>query len=266
MEQSASSSQPARFRVRIHQARKLRTYLRGGGLTRAAGGSNFGAQLERVARYSVAARPCPRCARRRRVVGQASARVTALFAACGLTVEEARVMFTRLAPEPHHACKRCRGEGWVMRRAKRTDEGLTARPNATNQPRSAGGHQMDDIALELLGRIARWLAEVGQEDYRASQALQAYYGPDGGDLLVVWHLTSAGKTLLKRRGQSPKPRDAWLAEQRRLKRGGFTYHQRDRLIEGADAQAKRLLESAASLWNDVVPTSEEEHEREWCGA
>jgi len=245
------------YRPRLHQSRKLRSYLRGGGLSYAAGGSKFGAQLERAANQAIGTRCCPRCrgtgaAPPHRELTEAG---LAFFAEAGLDADEARELVEQLAPT--EVCTRCRGTRVVTCRRGKTASWVTVNVMGSTAKGGTSGHQMDDSALELLGRVARWLRDVGRRDMAAAAALQAYCHPEGtGDLLVVWHLTSAGKTLLHRRGASRQHPLVWLQEQRRMKVAGFTDHIRDRLIEAADQQARTLIERAARIWNDVVPDPE----------
>ena len=259
-------------RHNIHQAKKLRQYLAGGGLL-AAYGQSFGAQLERLAAAYSGTTPCRKCHGRRGTTEDGDQGGTGwiprdplqyrkrrvehrrLWRRRGVKVPAAHLMPTAiLSPDELVACPRCGGRGWISRR---THGDVDARPCAGAHSQGVG-HMLDDTRLHLLGSVGRWLALVAATDWKGSQALVAYFGPDGGNVRACWHLTTPGLTLLRQKAPNEEAQqcfDRLVQEQQWCQDW-----RRTALMQNAESDASRLLDRGCRAWNLVVPSEDAEAE------
>jgi hypothetical protein len=256
-------------RFYIHQAKKLRQYLEGGGCQAAHGSSPCAGMLERAAACGRGLSPCRRCGGDPKIDLQGSGYIPREpttyrlrrtmqrrhWRSRGVRASKADLSpVAIMASHELRKCDRCEGTGWITRR-RHGD--IDAKPSAESHP-YAGGHKLDDKKLQLLGRVGRWIGAVSRSDPHAAWALEAYFGPNGGNLRACWYLTGPGKTLFRQHGPDESPARCFdrIAQEQRL----MSDWRRTRLTERADHDAERLLVRACALWNDAVPSEDEETE------
>lgn len=154
-------------------------------------------------------------------------------------------------------CPDCGGRGWRIPKSKKhARAALTARPNggAGKGKRKANtGVEVDVTDLARLGRVSGRLSAVraAEGNIPAAAALEAYYSPDGGSLGALWHLTPAGKTMLRTNPHRLPPSQFFANE--RAAQSEKPSAKRKALFDTAEEQAAVLFEAACRLWNATHP-------------
>lgn len=271
----------------------LRWYLAGGANDAySPQASTFGALLERASLLNLGSRPCRNCGGKRRpekagtgfvprdgtryvvalknfrrseakrlnVSLTATPRQAAALKLVGIDAYPKKLWNEFYTELPHLLCRMCttcNGRGWVEHHRKDRKRQVTARPTGSSKH---GGTtftvETDEEALTRSGKVSRKLRQVREIDPVAAAAIARYYGPEGGGLGSLWHLTAAGKTLLRRNhlGLSvdhffSNERAAEQAKAKNLEKGDS---RRRKLFESATEQASELFEAACRLWNEVT--------------
>lgn len=173
-------------------------------------------------------------------------------------------------------CPTCDGRGWIVgggkppkkpkalfppppaspfRVSRPAQDGL---PNVwpTNAQEPPSGYEMTaqlHTDLQLLGRMSHRTRVVleGDRGALAVEALGAFFAPDGGTIAALWHLTAAGKKMLRTNPLNLHHRELFanLREQQALKPDA----NRGELFVTADKQALALFQWACEQWNAAGP-------------
>jgi hypothetical protein len=257
-------------RIEPHDQEDLRWYFRDG-LKRLERPSNMQQQLDRLSLYYHRARPCQRCG------GDAQSGTSGTGFVPGKptveidpktrlpkygcspgrapTSDEVEHLATLDIPPPigEGLCPKCKGRGWVEGRRGSGNDPQTARP--TGSSKKGGGSASSDEGAESLarlGKVSRRLGDVEQASWVARAVLEAYYAPDGGDLGALWHLTPAGKTMMRDNPQG-LPRQQLFANIR-AQQAEKPKDGRRQQFEAAGEQARELLNHAIETWIAIVGT------------
>jgi hypothetical protein len=153
-----------------------------------------------------------------------------------------------LPPMLDRVCPECDGCGYHARYLSGAHGPLTARMTGSSVRSKLGGSYCPDAADLIVGSR---LAGVGNVHQASREALECYYAPDGNTWVAVWHLTPAGKTMLRGRKISAlRHREAFanlIDEQSRKPTAN-----RKLQFQAADEQSRELLTLARRIWNFVV--------------
>jgi hypothetical protein len=136
---------------------------------------------------------------------------------------------------------------------------VTAYPTA--EVRAAAGYVPDDITLTKYAEVSRTLQGVAKSSTISVYVLQGYWGDAGdrfslssyGRLLGLYHLTAAGRRLLKsvadkHPGQLPMPAHERMAVEVELQRVKPTAKRCEALML-ADRESEVLYTTACREWN-----------------
>jgi len=248
--------------IRASDAEELRRYFRQGGLS-VFNGSPTAALMARLSMFGHTARPCESCGGDpSRWVGgsgfvasktkprEVSARSRALLAALDIFVPDDGL----LPPAEDTVCRPCEGRGWALPRFKTHSRApLTARPTGSSK-KGGGGSAIDvnEADMALMGRVSGRLDKVrqAQGNLPAAATLESYYGPDGGTLGSLWHLTPSGKSMMRKNPNKLPPQQLWQnlrAEQSEKPTDG-----RAAQFKAADEQAEALYRATCTIWNEVT--------------
>lgn len=130
----------------------------------------------------------------------------------------------------------------------------TAWPTSASHEGQAAAVERSVVSLARLGEVSRRLRAVregGELGRLCELALEAYFSPDGGSIAALWHLTPAGRTMLRHNPHklSPAQLFANLRNEQRDKRNPSRQAQ----FDAADEQSRALLARACSAWNETAP-------------
>ena len=279
----------------FNQRKRLVEYLVH--LSGEAGRSTFGAMLLRMAAFARGSTPCLLCGgdrrtqrpgcgfvvgdqaelerwkrakrqRRRAATKPLSDAARVFCEATGVDVEAP--ITESLPPRADTVCPRCGGFGFVVRQSKVRPRGpITARPKGSSVPTQCGGYVLDEDSVRLCAEVARALRAVYSRDPEAEQTIRVYC-QHGESLVPLWLCTAPARMLLRR---SPMGRDALarydldaalrVLDNERAAQETAPDPQRAMLLADADRAALAMLERAASLWNALVPSEDEQHERDF---
>ena len=241
----------------------LVSHLAGAGLRAMGQGSNFEAQLDALRRFGPM-KPCYPCGGKATPVPTAgsgfvpvnpeqyekqAAAQRQLWESCGLDPPEDLDLW---APDAETVCESCGGFGWLPAigwypsAGWPTEDQITAAPTAV---RREAGALLDDAAVEVSGRVARWLYMVGRVDPDAAYALVLLWGPGNkrgqkAPFLDVWGLTEAGRRL----GKSLEELENLRTEIALMS----IPHPLRNLVRQAEEQATRLVERACKAWEAAI--------------
>lgn len=149
-------------------------------------------------------------------------------------------------------CAYCQGRGLkAVRSSSNNKTAITARPVAHIRAGHTTQNTLESQAenLESLlrrARVIRRLEIVYQADSAAAEALCAFYAPDGTNLGAIWHLTEAGKIMLRQNSRRLPPRQ-FFENERNAQEAKPTARRRA-LFAAADEQARVLLEKGRLAW------------------
>lgn len=149
-------------------------------------------------------------------------------------------------------CEPCQALGWLPASGWYPSAGWPEADDVTACPtslRREAGALLDDTAIEMSGRVARWLYALARADEEAALAILALWGPDNqrgrkSPFLDVWPLTDAGAKL----GRSVEG----LEELRHTIALMTVPHPQRNLVMQAEEQAAALVERACAAWDAVV--------------
>jgi hypothetical protein len=242
----------AAVRISSTDADDLRWYFRDG-LKRLEQPSNMQAQLDRLSLYFHCAKPCTDC----------GGDVQKSIAGCGWIPTKSKGrpptdwersmlgMLDCLPPAADKLCPKCEGKGWVEGKRSRASRGpQTARPTGSSKHGNPGREVGGSESLARLGRVSRRLAMVRERSYVAAGAIAAYYSPDGGDFGALWHLTPAGRKMLKANPHG-LPHQQLFANLREAQTKTPTDGRRAQ-FDAANEQARELYQHAVEVWGQVV--------------
>jgi ribosomal protein L40E len=251
--------------IQPDDAADLRAFFGAGGATGAFLGSSFGAQLDRVERYAFRAKPCRRCGgdptlwtggsgfvastRKARIANQQQVEYLALI---GIEVAKSGL----LPPPGDTECRKCHGRGWVVptRPSRSANKAaLTARPTGSSKHGVGPSSSVSGTDIALIGRIGRFVDELGGLSRRSVEELASWFGTprdEGGmSIRALWHLTPAGKTMLRRNNLDLPP--ALFFENERSAQAEKPDANRKQSFQAADAQAQEQWRATCRLWNHV---------------
>jgi hypothetical protein len=148
------------------------------------------------------------------------------------------------ADEP---CPDCGCHGWVVT-GKRRSGPLTARPTGSSihgEP-DGSGIGLDLLVLSVCGKRLR-LAEVL---FAGTTEVLAAFFESGCSISGAWHLTEAGKKMLKKKIFCETPTEFF--ERQITEQGEKPNQNRAAQFAAADTQASELLSAASRAWNAAV--------------
>lgn len=227
------------------------------------GRSNFGAMLDRLEHFGIHARPCLKCGGNNAVLDADGNTVTPEKDGSGFvwsTKEwKNREMLRKLgllkgniadAWQGDLVCKTCRGRGVVpgKRRGGSSRGWLTMKAKGT-PPSATEADTGGDASLARLGYVSRLLDRVKAVSPAAHQLLEAFYSPGGESEACLWHLTPAGKTMLRRNSENLPERQFFANERNRQAENPNT--ERKLLFQAADHQAADLRVHMVRTWCEV---------------
>lgn len=256
----ASASQEPPRPIDPYEEGELRWYFEHG-VARLEQSSNTLDQLERLAFYFHAARPCRACGGKwARVAADGTVLQVEVPGTGFITSTEewrqrralARLLGHELKLPGDATCQKCGGTGWRPGGKRRARGPITARPTGSsvkgNGAPSTGGND----SLRKLGRLDGQLARLRRADPEAYATLEAYYCPAGVEMKLtsLWHLVPAGKTMLRGNDAGLTPRQFFenLSE-RQQKRPDPNRHLQ---FQAADRQAREKLEQAQHAWTALL--------------
>lgn len=225
------------------------------------GSSNFGAMLDRMQHYGVHAKPCVKCGGKRAVVDDDGKTISPEVVGSGFVWTSKqwreRENLQRLglltdavrdAWNGDLTCPACKGRGVVAgRRGGTKGETMSIKKggHSTQPDADTGG----DGSLARLGYVSRLLDRLKSRSMSAFRVIEAFYSPDGGSEACLWHLTAAGKTMLRGNGAGIPERQFFENERNRQAEDPNT--QRRLLFQAADQQATALRIEAIGVWCEV---------------
>lgn len=225
------------------------------------GKSNFGAMLERLEQFGTHTRPCKKCGGKAATFGDEGEMISPEKNGSGFVWSsddwERRKTLKRLgllkgsmadAWNGDLVCEYCKGRGVVKcRRSGSSGWSAMKVKKVTSAPVDAdtGG----DASLARLGYISRLLDRVKSVSPRAYAILESFYSPGGESEACLWHLTPAGKTMLRRNDQGLPERQYFANERNRQAENPNT--ERALIFKAADSQAHLLRSHMAEVWCEV---------------
>ena len=246
----------------------LRSYLRGDGLTGMGDESSFGHMCARLELFGPI-RPCPNCGGRAKPSPTAGRGfVPVSWTRYNRKFEALQSYYTALGEEPPDdldlwapddvkPCTKCLGYGWLPMSGWYETAGWPKKGTESAFPRHEKmptGRKVDDAAVAVSGRVARWLYAVFRENPLYVQVLIALCG-EGNECgvkepyLDVWELTDAGQKL----GKSIEE-----LGRLRVEIAGMTIpHPLAPLVRQAEAQADELVRRACAAWRSAIAAVEE---------
>lgn len=240
-------------------AEDLRRYFRTGGLTSRWAQSPLAGMLAMLELFARTARPCERCGGDPvkwnggtgfvdSETGRAPERSTAErdYLLGLLDIEIPVAIGDQL-------CRDCRGHGWVVKGSRRNaSKPLTARPMGSSVKGEPADVDTDTTELAWLGKVSGKLDKLRhhQGEVAALMVLEAYYSEDGGSMGALWHLTPAGRKMLRNNPQKLQPAQ-FFANERDAQRLEPKPNRRA-LFEAAEQQAKELFETSCRLFNEAT--------------
>ena len=246
----------------------LRSYLRGDSLKGMGDESSFGHMCARLELFGPI-RPCWNCGGK----GAPNPRGGSGFVPATPTrysrrLEVLRAYYTSHGQEPPDdlelwapgeviPCQKCQGYGWVPMSGWYETAGWPNRGMVSAFPRHEKmptGRKVDDAAVAVSGRVARWLYAVFRENPLYVQVLIALCG-EGNECgvkepyLDVWELTDAGKKL---------SRSVEELGRLRVEIAGMTIpHPLAPLVRQAEVQATELVHRACNAWRSAIAATGE---------
>jgi len=247
------------------ETRELLQYFGMGGVNGAFSWSPLAGQLKALELYAFHARPCKRCGGdRKKHIGGTGFVCSSRKARAASDDQRARLALlgihvdAELPPMADRVCKKCGGRGWVSPKRMTRSNGkteVTARPTGSSKHGLAPSVTVDASDLATLGSIGKRLEEVRSTHLPSAQALESWFGQprdDGGQSIrALWHLTDAGKALLKRNTFDLAP--AEFFENERTDQAAHPDVNRKITFQAADKQAQQLWERTCRLWNSTAP-------------
>jgi len=250
-----------------------------------AGRSTLGAQLDRMALFSFGSTPCLACGGDRVtgrpgcgfVIGDPKLRrkgtTRPVSDAARIFLAHAGIDPDTLAPQADTPCPKCGGFGFMPRQSKCRPRGpITAYPTGSSLPTDRGGYVLNEDKVKLCGSVGRWLAEVYAIDPDAATTIEVFH-MHGETRVPLWLCTEAGRTLLHRSELGRRAlerldldRALRTIDNERAAQELSPEPQREALLRAADRGAMVMLDRARSLWNRLVPTEEEQVERDYLRA
>lgn len=144
-------------------------------------------------------------------------------------------------------CPVCRCSGWVVvGNKKRSGEEITAKPTGSSKDRDDGGTN-NDVILGTCAIVEKILDKADVLFEMTTTVLASCFGPQNYGPISTWHLTPAGKTLLKRNSKD-KNETLFFIELRADSDGKGNKILRDQL-KAADDQARAAIDAAYRAWN-----------------
>jgi hypothetical protein len=221
------------------------------------GKSNFGAMLERLSMFGQHARPCKACGGQDGTWDDDGNTVIPESSGSGFvwSSEESKMkkaledlgLIEPVKLSGDLTCPRCKGRGWVVAAKRRSGRGPMMKVKAQHD---CSGESGGNESLARLGHISRLFSLVKKASYRASEALESYYSPGGESEACLWHLTPAGKTMLKQNGHNLPERQFFENERNRQAENPNT--ERQLLFRAADSQAAELHAYMVELWTEIA--------------
>jgi hypothetical protein len=255
-------------------ATELRSYFRTGGTDKFSRSTASG-MLDRAELYSAATRPCERCgghvhkgtwvetdgagnqtevtdpipdqagcgfvpsgSKRNKAVSQKNAELLALM---GIETDQVPISADEVCPD-------CRCHGWVVCGVHAVGP-LTARPSMTAHHGEPVAPNMD-IDLHIAAICGKRLERADVLFALASGALSSFYYPGSLGIGSLWHLTPAGKKMLKGNSTNTSPEQFFAA--RRVAQESNKDPNVSRQFAACDEQAKAIMSAACRAWNAVV--------------
>lgn len=282
-----ASTQPAIARAAPEQSPKERPYRISGahqedlrrffreGFLRFGQSSNFGAQIERLSMYGVHARPCRKCGGdpERNIPGTGFVtdgkefkeylKAARLFdASVDLQTWLDRHNSTRFERDDDGnlravrlvngeiTCGDCSGTGWKSGARRRSRGPITARPTSVTQHYARPPDVVSEVNIAWIGLMSRRIEAVRALSPIAAETLREYFDPAGGSPAVLWHLTPAGRTMLRGNGRKLPQKQFFenLRDEQKMK----PTDKRARQFKAADEQARELLDEMHRVWGIVV--------------
>lgn len=138
--------------------------------------------------------------------------------------------------------------GWLVRSRRKRKESdspptvaITAETPPTPSVTPNGGEE-----LMVLARVGRRRAKMRATSPLAEAALEAWYSPDGRTLVALWHLTPAGRTMLRGNSRGATHQEYWSTT--RIAQEKNQDPQVAQQFQAADEQARQLLEEMRWAW------------------
>ncbi len=265
---SANSSErktPKRLaRLTREQESDLRFYFEHG-VDRLESPSNMAAQLERAEFYFTHARPCLECGGTRAVFDDDGNTITAELPGSGFVTSSADFKMRRQVAKLVGAefelpgdltCPKCNGRGWVDGPKSNAHGPLTARPSGSSVQGSGVPDTGGNDSVARTGKLDRQLAILRRQDHRLYAALASRFSPQGYErgISSLWHLTPAGKMMLRGNGMGLPERQYFenlsdrLTREQDSKKSAKLANQ----IEAANDQAERLEQEAIDAWQAAL--------------
>lgn len=237
-------------------ASDLRWYF-SDGMQMLTGKSNFGAMLDRMELYGIRTSPCLHCGGQLGETDKDGNTITPEKVGSGFVwdTEEGKIReMLRLLDLPVESlqgdliCPKCRGLGFVWPKRQELSDGEMMKLHETHgAPADTSG---GSGSLARLGHVSRLISAVKRRSPRLFQVLEAFYAPDGGSEACLWHLTAAGKTLLRRNSQNLPQRQFF--ENERDRQRAHSDRETGLLFRAAEDQSKELRRQATALWCEVA--------------
>lgn len=227
------------------------------------GRSNFGAMLDRLQHFGSSSKPCRACGGKKATLDKDGNVLTPERVGSGFVWSSEdwarRKMLQKLglltgamadAWKGDLVCSRCKGRGVISGRrgGGSRNSWLTMKvksPQSSQSDTDTGG----DASLARLGYVSRLIDRVRSRCSRATAILEAYYSPGGGSEACLWHLTPAGKTMLRRNNLGLPERQFFANERNRQVEDHNT--ERELLFRAADQQAAELRTYMLEVWCEV---------------
>jgi hypothetical protein len=147
-------------------------------------------------------------------------------------------------------CPVCKCSGWVTTGGrKKSGQEITARPTGSSAPGNGNDNGID-VALGTCAFVERILDRADVLFVHTTPVLASCYGTQNYGPIGVWHMTPAGKTLLKRNGKDKDP-VIFFIELRTEEDGKRTKILSEQL-KAADEQARAAIDTAHRAWNAAL--------------
>lgn len=227
------------------------------------GSSNFGAMLERLKQFGIHARPCLDCGGQNAVTDAEGNTITPERDGSGFVWSskewERREMLKNLglltgevaaAWNGDLVCKTCKGRGVIPGKRKGNRSGwnvmkVNETPSASSDADTGG-----NASLARLGHVSRLLGKLKRHSELAYVVAEAYYSPGGESEACLWHLTPAGKTMLRRNSLQLPERQFFANERNRQAEDPNT--ERALLFQAAERQSVELKSIMVQAWLKVT--------------